>query len=144
MNISSAFIERPIATSLLMAGSCWSGGGLPAAAGGAAAAGRLPDHPGLRRAARRQPRDHGLVGGAAAGAAVRADPRRHPDDLDAARSATTAITVQFELDRNIDAAAQDIQAAINAASGQLPKNLPDAADLPQGQPGRRADPDHRR
>jgi HAE1 family hydrophobic/amphiphilic exporter-1 len=36
----------------------------------------------------------------------------------------TAITVQFDLDRNIDAAANDIQAAINAASGQLPKNLP--------------------
>ena len=36
----------------------------------------------------------------------------------------SAITVQFDLDRNIDAAANDIQAAINAASGQLPKNLP--------------------
>src|ERR1700691_1440077 len=35
-----------------------------------------------------------------------------------------AITVQFDLDRNIDAAANDIQAAINAATGQLPKNLP--------------------
>src|SRR6202161_858972 len=35
-----------------------------------------------------------------------------------------ALTVQFDLDRNIDAAANDIQAAINAASGQLPKNLP--------------------
>ena len=37
---------------------------------------------------------------------------------------STAITVQFDLDRNIDGAAGDIQAAINAASGQLPKNLP--------------------
>jgi HAE1 family hydrophobic/amphiphilic exporter-1/multidrug efflux pump len=37
---------------------------------------------------------------------------------------TTAITAQFDLDRNIDGAAQDILAAINAASGQLPKNLP--------------------
>src|SRR6202051_4179235 len=36
----------------------------------------------------------------------------------------TAITVQFDLDRNIDAAANDIQAAINAATGQLPKDLP--------------------
>jgi hydrophobic/amphiphilic exporter-1 (mainly G- bacteria), HAE1 family len=34
------------------------------------------------------------------------------------------ITVQFDLDRNIDAAAQDIQSAINNASGFLPKNLP--------------------
>ena len=37
---------------------------------------------------------------------------------------STSITVQFDLDRNIDAAANDIQAAINGASGQLPKNLP--------------------
>ena len=35
-----------------------------------------------------------------------------------------AISVQFDLDRNIDAAANDIQAAINSASGQLPKDLP--------------------
>ena len=34
------------------------------------------------------------------------------------------ITLQFDLDRNIDSAAGDVQAAINAASGQLPKNLP--------------------
>ena len=38
----------------------------------------------------------------------------------------TAISVQFELNRNIDAAAGDIQAQINAASGQLPKTLPNA------------------
>src|SRR6202161_4992072 len=36
----------------------------------------------------------------------------------------TSISVQFDLDRNIDAAANDIQAAINAASGSLPKDLP--------------------
>jgi hydrophobe/amphiphile efflux-1 (HAE1) family protein len=36
----------------------------------------------------------------------------------------SSITVQFDLNRNIDAAAGDIQAAINAAGGQLPKNLP--------------------
>jgi hydrophobic/amphiphilic exporter-1 (mainly G- bacteria), HAE1 family len=36
----------------------------------------------------------------------------------------SSVTVQFDLDRNIDAAANDIQAAINAAGGQLPKNLP--------------------
>ena len=37
---------------------------------------------------------------------------------------TSQITLQFDLDRNIDAAAQDIQSAIDAAGGQLPKNLP--------------------
>src|ERR1700722_10940619 len=36
----------------------------------------------------------------------------------------TQITIQFDLDRNIDAAAQDIQSAIDAAGGYLPKNLP--------------------
>src|SRR5580693_7637775 len=34
------------------------------------------------------------------------------------------INLQFDLDRNIDAAAGDIQAAINGASGSLPANLP--------------------
>src|SRR5579859_5959260 len=37
---------------------------------------------------------------------------------------STAITIQFDLNRSIDGAANDIQGAINAASGQLPKNLP--------------------
>jgi hydrophobe/amphiphile efflux-1 (HAE1) family protein len=34
------------------------------------------------------------------------------------------VILQFDLERDIDAAAGDVQAAINAASGQLPKNLP--------------------
>ncbi|HEX4233037.1 MAG TPA: efflux RND transporter permease subunit [Caldimonas sp.] len=37
---------------------------------------------------------------------------------------STQITLQFELNRSIDAAALDVQAAINAATGQLPPNLP--------------------
>ena len=36
----------------------------------------------------------------------------------------TQIVLQFDLDRNIDAAALDVQAAIQAAGGQLPKTLP--------------------
>jgi hydrophobe/amphiphile efflux-1 (HAE1) family protein len=36
----------------------------------------------------------------------------------------SAITLQFGLDRQIDAAAQDVQAAINSAGGVLPKDLP--------------------
>ena len=35
-----------------------------------------------------------------------------------------SVTLQFNLDRNIDAAARDVQAAINAARGYLPINLP--------------------
>ena len=37
---------------------------------------------------------------------------------------SSSITMQFDLDRNINAAARDVQAAINAARGQLPANLP--------------------
>ncbi len=37
---------------------------------------------------------------------------------------STQITVQFELGRDVDAAASDIQAAINAAGGELPQDLP--------------------
>src|SRR4030095_8329069 len=37
---------------------------------------------------------------------------------------TTAITLQFDLNRNIDAAARDVEAAINAARGYLPTDLP--------------------
>jgi len=37
---------------------------------------------------------------------------------------STNITLQFDLGRNIDAAARDVQAAINAARGQLPASLP--------------------
>ena len=37
---------------------------------------------------------------------------------------TTSITLQFDLNRNIDGAARDVQAAINAARADLPANLP--------------------
>jgi multidrug efflux pump len=37
---------------------------------------------------------------------------------------STSITLQFDLSRDIDAAARDVQAAINAARGYLPTNLP--------------------
>ena len=37
---------------------------------------------------------------------------------------TASVTIQFDLNRSIDGAANDVQGGINAASGQLPKNLP--------------------
>src|SRR5579864_4745722 len=37
---------------------------------------------------------------------------------------SASITLQFDLNRDIDGAARDVQAAINAARGQLPANLP--------------------
>jgi hydrophobic/amphiphilic exporter-1 (mainly G- bacteria), HAE1 family len=42
---------------------------------------------------------------------------------------STQITLQFNLDRNIDAAGQDVQSAVDAAGGQLPKNLPAPPNL---------------
>ncbi len=37
---------------------------------------------------------------------------------------STSVVLQFDIDRNIDAAARDVQASINAARNQLPANLP--------------------
>ena len=83
MSISEPFIRRPIATSLLMLGILVFGivayTLLPVAA--------LPnvDFPTITVTASypgRQPRDHGLGGRHAAGAAVRRDPGAGPDDLD--------------------------------------------------------------
>jgi multidrug efflux pump len=42
----------------------------------------------------------------------------------ASQLGSTSIALQFDLNRNIDAAARDVQAAINAARSQLPANLP--------------------
>ena len=81
--ISAPFIRYPIGTSLMMAGILFVGlvayPLLPVAP--------LPqvDFPTIQVTASlpgRQPGDHGLVGGAAAGAAVRADSRHRADDLD--------------------------------------------------------------
>jgi multidrug efflux pump len=37
---------------------------------------------------------------------------------------TTSVTIQFDLSRDIDGAARDVEAAINAARSYLPTNLP--------------------
>ena len=42
----------------------------------------------------------------------------------ASQLGNTGITLQFDLDRDINAASRDVQAAINAAAGQLPAGLP--------------------
>jgi HAE1 family hydrophobic/amphiphilic exporter-1 len=44
-------------------------------------------------------------------------------------SGATSITIQFDLDRSIDAAAEDVQAAIQAATRQLPTNMPSPPSL---------------
>src|ERR1700680_1984409 len=42
----------------------------------------------------------------------------------ASQLGSAGITLQFDLDRDINAASRDVQAAINAAAGQLPSGLP--------------------
>ena len=46
----------------------------------------------------------------------------------------TTVSLQFALDRNIDAAAQDVAAAINAAGGQLPRNMPNPPTYKKSNP----------
>lgn len=46
------------------------------------------------------------------------------DMTSGSRLGSTRIVVQFDLSRNIDSAARDVQAAINAAASDLPANLP--------------------
>ncbi|HEY1543434.1 MAG TPA: efflux RND transporter permease subunit [Xanthobacteraceae bacterium] len=50
----------------------------------------------------------------------------------------TTITLQFDLDRKIDGAAGDVQTAINAASGLLPKDLPTPPTYKKTNPAERA------
>jgi len=124
MSISAPFIRRPIATSLLMAGILLVGlvafPMLPVAP--------LPqvDFPTLIVSA-------GLPGASpeTMASAVATPLEYQFMEIPGVTQLTsqsvlgsTSITVQFDLNRDIDAAAQDIQAAIDAAAGQLPKNLP--------------------
>jgi hydrophobe/amphiphile efflux-1 (HAE1) family protein len=49
----------------------------------------------------------------------------------------TTITLQFDLERNIEAAAQDVQQAINAATGLLPRDLPNPPTYRKTNPANR-------
>ena len=60
----------------------------------------------------------------AARASAVPDPGHHPGATSNSSLGSTQIVLQFELNRNIDGAAQDVQAALQAAGGQLPTNLP--------------------
>jgi hydrophobe/amphiphile efflux-1 (HAE1) family protein len=51
---------------------------------------------------------------------------------------STSITLQFDLDRQIDGAAQDVQTAINAAGGLLPKDLPNPPTYKKTNPADRS------
>ena len=51
---------------------------------------------------------------------------------------TGQIVIQFDLNRNIDAAALDVQSALSVAQRQLPIEMTTPPSFQQGQPGRRA------
>ena len=124
MSISTPFIKRPVATSLLMAALLLVG---------IAAYPLLPVAP-LPRVDFPTIAVSGQLPGASPEtiASTVAQPLERQFAQIAGVSQMTSIsvlgstqvTIQFDLDRNIDAAAGDVQAAINAAGGQLPKNLP--------------------
>src|SRR6201987_5867487 len=121
MNVSEPFIRRPIATSLLMAGVIMMGllGYLllPISA--------LPpvDFPTIQVTAQ-----YPGAGPDVMASSVTTPLERQFGQISGLAMMTSvssfgnsSITLQFNLDRDIDAAAQDVQAAMNAAGGVLPK-----------------------
>ena len=124
MSISEPFIRRPIATSLMMLGVLVFGLGayglLPVAA--------LPkvDFPTIVVSVNYPGASPDTI--ASAVATPLEQQFATIPSLDQMTSTSgigsLSITLQFDLERNIDAAAQDVQTAINAASGVLPKDLP--------------------
>src|SRR5216683_1785160 len=124
MNISEPFIRRPIATSLLMAGVIMMGllgctllpisslppVDFPTIQVTAQYPGASPD---VMASSVTTPleRQFGQISGLAMMTSV-------------SSFGNANITLQFVLDRDIDAAAQDVQAAMNAANGVLPRTMP--------------------
>ena len=124
MNISAPFIVRPIATTLLMIGVTLVGlvayfvlpiAGVPQV-----------DVPTIRISADLPGANAETMASSVAGPLERQLSQISGVTAMSSTSSLshTAIQVEFDLSRNIDAAAQDVQTAINAAGGDLPKNLP--------------------
>src|ERR1700720_944688 len=124
MNISAPFIKRPVGTSLLA---------LALLMAGALAFTFLPVAP-LPQV--EFPVIQGSAGLPGASPATMASAVATPLERQFGRIAginqmtstsqlgSTSIVLQFDLNRNIDAAGRDVEAAINAARSQLPANLP--------------------
>src|SRR5580698_7813298 len=124
MHISAPFIRRPVATSLLSLAILMAGGVafyfLPVAAlpqidfPTISTGGRLPGaSPETMASSVATPleRQFGRIAGVT-------------EMTSSSQLGTTNITLQFDLDRDINGAARDVQAAINASTGQLPAGLP--------------------
>src|ERR1700761_2482182 len=124
MNISAPFIKRPVGTSLLTFALLLSGvlafQFLPVAP--------LPqvEFPVIQVSAGLPGADPATMASSVATPLERQFGRIAGVDQMTSTSqlGSTSIVLQFDLSRNIDAAARDVQAAINAAQGQLPANLP--------------------
>jgi multidrug efflux pump len=124
MSISAPFIRRPIGTSLLAAALLLSGilafNYLPVAS--------LPrvDFPVIQVGASLPGADPPTMASAVATPLERQFGRISGVNQMTSTSqlGSTSIVLQFDLNRNIDAAGRDVQAAINAARSQLPANLP--------------------
>jgi multidrug efflux pump len=124
MSISAPFIRRPIGTSLLAAALLLSGilafNFLPVAS--------LPrvDFPVISVGASLPGADPQTMASSVATPLERQFGRIAAVNQMTSTSqlGSTSIVLQFDLNRNIDAAGRDVQAAINAARSQLPANLP--------------------
>src|ERR1700692_234508 len=124
MHISAPFIKRPVATSLLSFAILLAGGVafylLPVAA--------LPhvDFPTIYVRASLPGASPETVASSLATPLERQFGRIAgvTQMTSSSQLGNTGITLQFDLDRDINAASRDVQAAINAAAGQLPINLP--------------------
>ncbi len=124
MNVSAPFIRRPIGTTLLTVGVALAGVigfrllpvaplpqvDFPTIQVTAALPGASPETMASSVAAPLE-RQFGRIAGVT-------------EMTSASYVGSTAVVLQFDLDRNIDGAARDVQAAINAARGNLPANLP--------------------
>ena len=123
-SFSAPFILRPIGTALLAAGLFLLGAvayvNLPVAS--------LPtvDFPTLRVQASRPGADPETMA-----ATIAAPLERRLGEIagvteltSVSSQGTTGISIQFDLSRNIDGAARDVQAALNAATADLPSDLP--------------------
>src|SRR5271163_2398822 len=123
MSISEPFIRKPIATTLLLVAITLAGAaayrllpvsplpevGFPTISVSAALPGASPETMASSVATPLE-REFGRI------AAV-------TEMTSSSSLGATSITLQFSLDRDIDAAARDVQAAINGARGYLPSNL---------------------
>jgi multidrug efflux pump len=124
MSLSSPFIRRPVATTLLTAGVAFAGAlaylMLPVSP--------LPqvEFPTIQVSASLPGASPETIASSVAMPLERQFARiAGVDEMTSSSNlGSTSIVLQFDLSRNIDAAARDVQAAINAARSQLPANLP--------------------